>query len=181
MLQDYITKFTTEKLDVKPKIKKIIVRSNLNNKKFTNIYKSKDNKMQKELLERYNIFKYMLLQTPKIIKAKKSVANWNVRKGMDTGVMVTIRNEENWREILLNIYPNIVEKKFSYKNMKTSEMGLGSIGMFNNIEGKNLEKIGIGINIETTGTNKYKHKFILNYNKYKVLWVSLMAKRLVLI
>lgn len=170
MFQDYITKFSQERLEKKPQIKKIIITSNINNKKYKNIYKSKDNKMEKELLEMYNIFKNIFLQTPKIIKAKKSVSNWNVRSGMENGVMVTIRKEENWKEILLNVYPNIHDKKLSNKNKNTSDMGLSSLSIFTNIEDewKMLERLGIRINIQTSGTNKNKTKFILNYKKYNV-------------
>lgn len=175
LLQDYITKFPEERVK-KLKIEKIIITSNLNNKKYSNIYKTKtntSNKMNENLLERYYLYKNIFLQTPKIIKANQSVANWNIRKGMENGVLVTIRKSNPfYLDFIINIFPLILQYdiNLSFKNKDSSDLGLSSLVFFP-ITNKKLDmnrlknEIGLRYHISTNSKNIIEHKFILSYYK----------------
>ena len=179
-LQDFYTSFPTQKLTKKPKIEKIIISTNLNNRKFSNIYKSGSSAMDFHLLERYFLFKQFFLQSPTIIKGTKSVANWNIRKGMDNGILVTIRSSNPFYfDFILNLYPQIVQYDIqpSFINNRASDFGLSSLMFFPiKLEGNteettnriknDIENIGLRFHITTSLDHLSQHKFILNYNKF---------------
>jgi ribosomal protein L5 len=192
-LQDFTTKYPTDNINKKPQIKQIIIASNLNNKNFSSIYSNKDfskvNSMSFHLLERFYLFKNIFNQTPTIIQSNKSIANWNVRKGMDNGVLLTLRKSNPFYSyFILNIFPEITQHdiKLSFKNHKdpfTSNFGLTSLNFFElsfsqdpqmeqiqNLIKNHLEFIGLRFHVSTdfyaVDNLKNKHKFILNYNKF---------------
>lgn len=118
LFNDYIIRFPSENHIKNPKLEEITISTNLNNKKRGNIYKvdsSKDIKSDIRILMKYYISIYG--QTPKKIKVKKSVASWNIRQGMENGVLVTLRSSgrmgvwlKRWKNMIL---PRIILMKWS--------------------------------------------------------------------
>jgi len=100
LYNDYIIKFPLEQVKENPKLEEIKISTNMDNKGRGNIYKVDSSKEMREELKKLIVY-YMKIfgQTPKIIKVKKSVASWNIRKGMENGVLITLKNSgrlEEW-------------------------------------------------------------------------------------
>lgn len=143
-----------------PKLEQMIVTSNLNNKSlFTNASHLggenfyKNNSLSIELLKLFILFSRIFGQNPKILKAHKSIANWNVRKNMNIGIFLSLRSNTKTYENLINkfllfILPLLNQKDSFFiinstkKNLlKKSEIsstgslifGLSSLNIFNPI------------------------------------------------
>lgn len=137
LYNDYLIKFPSENLKEKPRLEEIRIATNLNNKGKGNIYKTDSSSEMKEELKKL-IFYYIKIfgQTPKIIKVKKSVASWNIRKGMENGVLITLKSSgrmgdwlKRWRNIIL---PRIILMKWSdlrINNTDKKDKYSGSIGI----------------------------------------------------
>lgn len=108
-----------------PRLKKIVVSSGLGEA-------IKDSSIIDEMVE---IIERITGQKPVVTKAKKSVAAFKVREGMDIGVMVTLRNDYAWE--FLDKLINIVIPRFKdfHGMKKTAFDGHGnySIGITDHI------------------------------------------------
>lgn len=151
------TKIKTGKTRNLPKLKQIILTSNLNNKSFfsnsSNPFKggteTKNNPLSIELLKLYIIFSRIFGQTPQLLKAHKSVANWNVRKNMNIGILLSLRACQNtlfFKDYLFKFFLFLVpllNQKDSFfilnshskttKNIDSLIFGLSSLIPFNPI------------------------------------------------
>lgn len=102
LLHDYLNKFPQDSpysssmlhkqsIHVYPKLNKMIVTSNIDHK-----YLKRDwsqigtSAAGSELYKLYILFSRIFHQVPKIIKAQKSVASFNLRKGMNMGVFLSV-------------------------------------------------------------------------------------------
>lgn len=80
-------------------INKMQLQSNIDFKSFKGVSYNTNNTTESNknkslrLLMVYYCFNKITGQLPKFIKVKKSVANWNIRSGMETGIKVTLRKK----------------------------------------------------------------------------------------
>lgn len=117
----------------------------------------------KELITVLNMIRNQLGQRAKIIKTKNNVAAFKLRKNMEIGAKLTIRNKNlnNLENILLLALPNILTNtknplKFGLKDIN---LGLNNIKLYGmtgaNIEylikGKNLNNVLISFLISSKG------------------------------
>lgn len=111
LTHDYLHKFSLENPYSKqqhgefPRLNKIIVTSNIDYKSIINktevlINKNnflKNSALSSLLLKLMFLFSRIFGQTPKLLKAHKSVANFNLREGMNVGVYLTLRPKNLFR------------------------------------------------------------------------------------
>lgn len=166
LIHDYLNKFPLDnpynniQKGNYPKLEQMIITSNLNNKSlFTNashlggenLYKN--NSLSIELLKLFILFSRIFGQNPKILKAHKSIANWNVRKNMNTGIFLSLRSNsktyENYINKFLLFFLPLLNQKDSFfiinsnnknyynksENSSTGSLifGLSSLNIFNPI------------------------------------------------
>ena len=142
LIHDYLNKFSLEnpysfsssiysrkgyRRNQIPKLKKFIITSNLDNKSIIQNIGSvisssggqdinKNSSLSIELLKLFILFSRIFGQTPKILKAHKSVASWNVREGMNSGVLITLQSNNKFfknfeiNKFLLFILPLLNQK-----------------------------------------------------------------------
>lgn len=117
LINDFLIKFPSETLKKKPKWQQIIITSNLNHKKFSNVFKNDSiSSSTVELLKIYFIFSRIFGQTPFIIHANQSVANWNIGKGMNHGIFISLRNNY-YIKFFLTILPLLTNLSFFSPNI----------------------------------------------------------------
>lgn len=135
---DFIAKFPKKTLKKKPKLNNIKITTNLNQKKFSNIFTSSFNSssISSSLLIRFILFSSIFGQTPQIIKAKYSISNWNIRKGSYNGLLLTLRpSHPFFHQFFVSFYPLLLHHNiyFSFSNKSdpsTSNFGLSSLTIF---------------------------------------------------
>ena len=132
-----------------------------------NIRKTQLKSGQINILTFLYIYSQIFCLTPKIVKAKKSIASFNIRKNIDTSLYLTIRRktpnfESFYYSYIYIYYPQIVKKYFLNLNLNDSQ-----------IFKSYLEKISW----KQVHLKSFEHLFILNnindhYNPkdYKYLW-----------
>tara|TARA_B100000965_G_scaffold406620_1_gene446602 strand:- start:41612 stop:41983 length:372 start_codon:yes stop_codon:yes gene_type:complete len=108
LIHDYLNKFpldnpySSRQHGEFPKLKQIIISSSVDYKslkgskelsmaQFNKNNFIKNNPLSNELLKLFILFSRIFGQFPKLVKARKSVANFNLRQGMDLGIFFTLR------------------------------------------------------------------------------------------
>lgn len=138
-LSDFLSKFPEDSLVKIPKISHIKITTNLNNKSFSNIYHSSNlstSPSSLALLQRILFFSSIFGQSPQIIQVSSSIANWNIRKGLDNGLLLTLRpSHPFFSEFFFLFYPLILHQdlSLSFSNKSdpsTSNFGLPSLQLF---------------------------------------------------
>ena len=142
-----------------PKIKKIVINTT-----------SKDIVQNSKVISQlFNDIYLISGQKPVITKAKKSIAGFKIRKGMDIGVKVTLRRSRMYEFVdrLVNIaLPRIRDFK-GLDGRKFDGNGNYSFGVkeqivFPEIDFGNIEKVrGLNICIETTARSNDHAKILL--------------------
>ncbi len=108
-------------------------------------------------------------QKPVVLKAKKSVANFKVRSGLETAAMVTIRRDRMWHFLdrLINLAtPRIKDfrglPRDAFDRQGNYAMGLQEQGVFPEI---NMAEVtfthGMNINFTFSNSNPEKSRFVL--------------------
>lgn len=113
-------------------------------------------------------------QEPGLIKAKKSIAAFKLRKGMPIACKVTLRKkraEDFIRRLVLEVFPRMKDfKGFSIKSFDKDgnfSFGIKDIRVFIEIEDEQKKKdvidkeIGIGVHIHTSTKSLLKAKALL--------------------
>lgn len=106
-------------------LKKININTNIDFKSFKRVLQSGNENSQSSHIQVFSAYFSLLKmggQTPKLIKTKKSVANWNIREGMVTGVKLTLRKENLnrfYKKYLLCVLPTKIESFSKNKNKNT--------------------------------------------------------------
>lgn len=108
-------------------------------------------------------------QMPLIVKAKKSIASFKLRKGMNIGVKVTLRKVFMYEFLdrLINIalprirdFRGLDARKFDGNG--NYSFGIREQIVFPEVDYSKVEKIrGLGIAIETSASNSVQAKFLL--------------------
>lgn len=102
--KDVVIKYATEKNQKLPRFGAVILNFNQKDRK----------KIMKGFIELRSI----LLQTPTFNFATTSIANFNLKKGMETGLKLTLRKEKLWN--LLELKPINSFKSLDYHNQLKS-------------------------------------------------------------
>ena len=108
-------------------------------------------------------------QKPVVIKAKRSVSNFKVRKGYETAVRVTLRREKMWDFLdrLINLYtPRIKDfrglKESSFDPQGNYSMGLNEQAVFPEVDMSRTNFIhGMNINVVFCNSNAEMSRFAL--------------------
>ena len=108
-------------------------------------------------------------QKPVVIKAKKSVANFKVREGMDTAAMVTLRRDRMWH--FLDRFINLASPRIkdfrglsakSFDNAGNYSVGLSEQAVWPEIDMANVNFThGMHINVCFKDSDPAKSRFIL--------------------
>ncbi len=108
-------------------------------------------------------------QKPIVIKAKKSVANFKVREGMDTAAMVTLRRDRMWH--FLDRFINLASPRIkdfrglsfkSFDNAGNYSVGLSEQAVWPEIDMANVNFThGMHINVCFKDSDPAKSRFIL--------------------
>jgi large subunit ribosomal protein L5 len=105
-----------------------------------------------------------------ITKAKKSVSQFNVRAGFDSGAMVTLRNNGMYHFLdrLLNIallnwrsFSGIPKKSFNKQKFVTLSLGIPDKRIFSEIYSDTIRSEGLNITICSNATNIEEFKTLL--------------------
>jgi len=139
--QDYITKFQEHEQTGKI-IEKVVITGN--------IYKNKNNKLE-NYIELGKILRKTTGQTGKLIKARKSIAGFNVMEGEIIGIQTTLRNQKmlSFLEILYFMV-QVGDRGIRPKITTKGQIQCGLPLMFNSIKNENKEKYGWNIGIQLT-------------------------------
>lgn len=161
---DLITKLNCSNTFEIPKLQKIIVSMGI-----------KDSNVQKNtLLIPFFILLLITGQKPIPTKAKKSVALFKLRKGMYSGLKVTLRNELMYTFLMKLVMIILPKNKdfIKFKLSKTSKFSMFSIGIKNVLLFPEVEKqvdnnkivnnYGINVTFVTTETNLLSSQLLLS-------------------
>ncbi|UVD81789.1 50S ribosomal protein L5 [Mycoplasma iguanae] len=142
-----------------PKIEKIVI----------NMTVGKEVNNDKAVEEVVNELKVITGQKPFITKAKKSLASWKLREGMDMGGKVTLRKEKMWDFLnkLINVaiprirdFRGVNPKAFDGKG--NYSLGVKEQIIFPEIKFENIRRIkGLDVIIVTTAKTDAEAKFLL--------------------
>ena len=108
-------------------------------------------------------------QKPIVVKAKRSVANFKVREGAPSGIMVTVRRDRMWHFLdrLINLaVPRIKDfrglKDTSFDSAGNYAMGLTEQAVWPEVNSANIKHThGMHINIVFENSNPEMSKFVL--------------------
>lgn len=170
--QNLILKLNIKNWNNLPKINKIILNIGI-----SNLIKNKN-----KLLESLLMIELITNQKPILIKAKKSISVFNIRKGIYNSCKITLRNENMFLFLFkLNkiIFPKLLEfKGFSYNSFNkygNYSFFFSDLFSFPEIEFKNdlfNEIIGINISIISSLT-----KINANYLLFSSLQIPFQLKK----
>jgi large subunit ribosomal protein L5 len=107
-------------------------------------------------------------QQPLVTKAKESISNFHLRKGMNIGLMVTLRNDRMW-----NFYEKLVDiviprfrdfrglKNSSFDKLGNYNMGIPEHTVFHEVAQIHLDKVkSLQVTIVTTAKNSEDAKIL---------------------
>lgn len=188
-LQDFYIKFPLSRLKAKPALQHILITTNLNTTTFSNLYGSSQNaetSMSSHLLERIFLFQTLFLQTPKVLSNRFSISDWNLKKDMCNGFLLTMgKSNPFFFDFIIHLYPLFppANRPLSFKNIKdphTSSLSLSSFSSFlssvipalpssledfrvNHFLLTNLRTMGLRFHFTTSSSSSAQHSFILHY------------------
>ncbi len=160
-----ILKSVKEKLGMKninevPRIEKVVINIGIGS------YISRKDKDYSSLVDRITV---IAGQKPVVIKAKKSVSNFKLRKGVPNGISVTLRGKRqlDFLERLINIalprtrdFRGLSKKAFDGKG--NYSMGIKEVTIFPSVRVDDLTKMhGLQVNISTTAKTDKEAKVLL--------------------
>jgi len=104
--KDYIIKLHNSNPNKIPRLNTIIITLNFKDKK--------------QIIKNYKVIRESLLQTPKFNIAKNSIASFNVKKGMETGMLVSFNKTKLFN--FLDTFPIYSPKVLDYRGQFKSEI-----------------------------------------------------------
>ena len=141
-----------------PRIRKVVVSSGIGDAQ-------RDPTLEKDMID---ILTVITGQRPVVTKAKKAIASFKVREGMNVGVMVTLRNDLMW-EFLDKLINIVLPRVKDFHGLKTTafdgngnySLGITDHVVFPEIDPNSVQKIReLQVTIDTN-TKRDKDALVL--------------------
>jgi large subunit ribosomal protein L5 len=141
-----------------PRIRKVVVNSGIGDAQ-------RDPTLEKDMID---ILTVITGQRPVVTKAKKAIASFKVREGMNVGVMVTLRNDLMW-EFLDKLINIVLPRVKDFHGLKTTafdgngnySLGITDHVVFPEIDPNSVQKIReLQVTIDTN-TKRDKDALVL--------------------